>query len=340
MLRKLIVVYNPQSSHHGAIEREVLTPVRKLQGWLVGKYEVKPTDLDDNAVELSKLLKDGDLVIAVGGDGTAAIAANGVMLSEKDVVLGVLGYGNFNDMARMLGTKRPVEYGGEYVGGVGEIIEKFEAGKITEIYPLEAKVDGKHWRFAPCYLTLGLFAESTAVFETEKVRNKLKTGKKGMVFSIWHLAKWYFKHRKEEFLPGGRVKMKIEKKAEKATREAEEHDSGEETEEVDEMAEKKERVSKRPKKGQIWQKVKRMAAGVKAKVRKLAKKAKYTAVEIEGRSKARVSDLKVQTRVKVVETRQKKQEKLEQEIANRPEISIDTELTRGKNDGEKKTDRD
>lgn len=203
MLKKLIVVYNPRSSKHAAVEREVLAPARKLSGWLVGKYEVKGVGLSDNAAELAKLLNDGDLVIAAGGDGTAAMAANGVMQSGKDVTLGVLGYGNFNDLARMLGVKRAVEYGDEYVGGVTEIIERYEAGKVKEIYPLEAIVDGKHWRYAPCYLSLGLFAESTAVFDEPKVREKLKTGKKHMFFSIWTLAKWYFQNRKREFLPEG-----------------------------------------------------------------------------------------------------------------------------------------
>lgn len=205
MLKKLIVVYNPRSSKHAAVAQEVLEPARKLSGWLVGKYEVKATGLHENADELAKILNDGDLVIAAGGDGTAAMAVNGVMRSGKDVALGVLGYGNFNDLARMLKAKRAVEYGGEYVGGVTEIVECYEAGKLREIYPLEAKVDGKHWRYAPCYLSLGLFAESTTVFDEPKVRDKLKTGKKHLLFSIWTLARWYFRNRKREFLPEGRI---------------------------------------------------------------------------------------------------------------------------------------
>lgn len=206
MLKKLIVVYNPRSSKHAAVAKEVLAPARKLSGWLVGKYEVKAMRLHENADELAKILSDGDLVVAAGGDGTASMAVNGVMRSGKDVALGVLGYGNFNDFARMLKSKRAVEYGGEYVGGVTEIVERYEAGKTKEIYPLEVKVDGKHWRYAPCYVSLGLFAESTAVFDEPKVREKLKTGKKHLLFSIFTLAKWYFRNRKREFLPEGKLK--------------------------------------------------------------------------------------------------------------------------------------
>lgn len=205
MLKKLIIVYNPRSSKAKAVEQEVLKPARGIKGWLVGKYQVKPTDVDDNAKELAKILNDGDLVIAAGGDGTAVIAVNGVMLSGKDVTLGVLGYGNFNDMARMLKSKRAVEYGGEYVGGVTEIVQKFLEGKVRKIYPLEVKIDGEHWRYAPCYVTLGLFAESVAVFDEEKVREKLRTGKKGLIFSVWNLAKWYFRNRRREFLLKGEI---------------------------------------------------------------------------------------------------------------------------------------
>lgn len=203
MLKKLLIVYNPRSSKAKAVEQEVLAPARKLKGWLVGKYQVKATDVDDNAKELAKILNDGDLVISAGGDGTAVIATNGVMLSGKDVTLGVLGYGNFNDMARMLGMRRAVEYGGEYVGGVTEIVQRFVEGKTKEIYPLEVKVNGEHWRYAPCYVTVGLLAEASVVMNSAKVRKWLKAGKKRALYSLFIAVKWYLKNKKRRFLPAG-----------------------------------------------------------------------------------------------------------------------------------------
>lgn len=211
MLHKLIIVCNPRSSHYAKVQREVLAPARQLKGWLIGKYELKPTDVDDNAEQLAKLLGDDDLVVVAGGDGTAAVAVNGILRSKKNAALAALGYGNFNDVARMLGAKPPVEYGGEYVGGITEIAQRFEAGKIVEIYPLEAKVDGKLWRYAPCYVTLGMFAESAAVLNSQPVRKKLRTGRKHLIFSLWQLAKWYFSNRKREFLP----EMAIERSKDK-----------------------------------------------------------------------------------------------------------------------------
>lgn len=191
-MRRLFVVYNTTTSHAAEVKEAVLEPLRGLKGWMVGKFEVQAPTVEENAEALAKMLQDGDLVIAAGGDGTAVIAMNGVMRSGKEVTLGVLGYGNFNDVARMLGAKE-----------VGEIIAKFEQGQTREIYPLEVLVNGRHWRYAPCYVTVGLLAEATQIFDEPKVRKSLETGKRGPIFSLWQAVKWYFRNKRKEFLPGG-----------------------------------------------------------------------------------------------------------------------------------------
>ena len=183
-MQRLIIVYNPRSAKSKLVEEQVIAPARKLVSFMVGKYEVKPTNVSDNAIKLAKLLRNGDLVVAAGGDGTATIGLNGCMLSKKDVSFGVLGYGNFNDMARMLGTKN-----------LRDVID----GKTQKIWPLEARVNGKLWRYAACYVTAGMFAESTEIFDRKKVRGELKHDK-GLVYSVKQLASWYFKHRRKPFL--------------------------------------------------------------------------------------------------------------------------------------------
>lgn len=214
MLKKLWVVYNPRSSHHAAVEVEVLRPARRVTGFLVGKYEVKQTSVEENASVLAGMLGDGDVVVAAGGDGTATMAANAVMMSEKEAVFAALGYGNFNDVARMLGVRRPVEYGGEYVGGITEIIEgvsassaddgsgvSHDAARVREIWPLEVLVDGEHWRYAPCYATVGLLAEASEIMDGDQVRKSLNTGKRGVVYSLWKAVWWYLKNKRRRFLP-------------------------------------------------------------------------------------------------------------------------------------------
>lgn len=202
MPRKLLIVYNAESSRYELVQKEVVEPARKLAGWLVGKYVVTADGFEQDLTKLMRVLADGDLVVAAGGDGTATMVANCIMRSGKDVTLAVLGYGNFNDLAKTLKTRRMQRKGDRTEGGIAEVAEAFKAGKVQEIWPLEVKVNGKHWRYAICYLTLGLFAESTEVFDEEKVRRQLQQGRRSLVFSWWNLVKWYFKNRHQRvFVP-------------------------------------------------------------------------------------------------------------------------------------------
>lgn len=190
-MQRLIIVYNPRSSKHAKIEDKVIRPAMRLPGYMVGKFEVKHTPLDVNAINLSKVIMDGDLIISAGGDGTSSVALNGILLSKKNATLAVLGFGNFNDFARTLGYKK-----------IDEIIDSFEhkADDVKTLYPLEAIIDNEHYRYAACYFTIGMFAESTEIFDNKSTRKSLKTGRKGLTYSIMQLAKWYFKNKRKSFL--------------------------------------------------------------------------------------------------------------------------------------------
>ena len=187
-MKRLIIIYNPRSSRYSEVENEVLAPTRNLKGYTIGKYEVKPTDIDDNINEFAKVLKDGDLIISAGGDATGVIAANAIIKSEKDVTLSVLPYGNFNDLARTLGTKN--------------INEALSSHKTSKLYPLKISVDGKFFRYATCYVTIGMTAAAVHLYDQPKMRKKLKTKFGRDISSYTSLASWYFKHRhKKVFLP-------------------------------------------------------------------------------------------------------------------------------------------
>ena len=104
-MKRLLVVYNPYSSRFKDVECEVLSRVRDLKGYMVGKYEIAKIGVDENVKQIAKIIRDGDLVLSVGGDATAVVAANGIITSGKDATLSVLPYGNFNDLARTLKTR-------------------------------------------------------------------------------------------------------------------------------------------------------------------------------------------------------------------------------------------
>ena len=100
-MKRLIIVYNPRSSHFGDVKEQVIEPARHLRGWTIARFEVSPENVDANAKRLSKMLNDNATVIAAGGDGTASAATNGILLSTaKDVRLGVMGMVNFKDTSR------------------------------------------------------------------------------------------------------------------------------------------------------------------------------------------------------------------------------------------------
>ncbi len=189
-MKRILIIYNPRSSRASDVRAEVLDRIQSFKGCLAGRYEVAPTNLDDNIDKLSKLLKDGDLVISAGGDATGIIASNAILKSGKSAVLSALPYGNFNDLARTLGTKT-----------LEDIIDRDVRGP-RDFYPLEILVDGKFFRYATCYVTIGMTAEAVHIYDSPKMRAKLKTKFGRKISSYTDLASWYFKRRrKHQFIP-------------------------------------------------------------------------------------------------------------------------------------------
>lgn len=186
-MKRLFIVYNPRSSHYAQVKKDIIDRLYGLKGVMVGKFEVAPVSVDENAKRLAKVLSSGDLVIVAGGDGTANVAVNGIMLSRaQNVKFGVVGYGNFNDVARTFGNLK---------------LDDILKGHVKRVYPLECKINGKHWRFGMCYFTLGMFAEACAVFDAPKTRKTLRKGGRKTIFSLLTLVKWWFKNHRRQFLP-------------------------------------------------------------------------------------------------------------------------------------------
>lgn len=179
---RLVLVLNPRSTQAKRAEGEILGPLNRfifeeklVLNVTVFRYEVQPTDVDDNARKLADCLNDGDIVLVIGGDGTASIGVNGVITSEKDVKFYSIPYGNFNDIARTL-----------------------QMAHDQKAYVMEALVNGKHFRYALCYFTAGMLAESTKIFNEKKNRERLRRRKKNLIFSLWILFKWFLRNRKRQ----------------------------------------------------------------------------------------------------------------------------------------------
>lgn len=188
-MSRLILVYNPNSSNFKRVKKDILdTKENIFKGYELDEYTIKKIGFKNNVKNLKEIIKDGDLLLATGGDATAAIAANAIMESKKDATLAVLPYGNFNDLARTLGTMK---------------LEDLDlTASNAVIYPLEIYVDGEFWRYATCYVTIGMTARAVELFDEPKFRKYMQKGHKSSWRSYLELAKWYFKNRKkEDFLP-------------------------------------------------------------------------------------------------------------------------------------------
>lgn len=188
-MRRLIIVYNPMSSRYADVKSQVLDKAKNLEGILMGKYEIKKIGLDKNVEKLAEILNNGDMVVSAGGDATGVISVNAIVRSGRDAVLAVLPFGNFNDLSRTLGVERFEDVFGDKV-------------QESKLYPLEIKIDGELFRYATCYVTVGMMAESVKIYDTPDLRRKLKTRFGREIISYVDLAKWYFgNRRKKVFLP-------------------------------------------------------------------------------------------------------------------------------------------
>lgn len=188
-MSRLVLVYNPNSSNFRRVKKDILDKKETIfKDYELDEYTIKKIGFENNVKNLTKLIKDDDLLLAAGGDATAAIAVNAIMESEKNATLSVLPYGNFNDLARTLGTMK---------------LEDLDLNaKPIKLYPLSIFVDDEFWRFASCYVTIGMTGEAVELFDEPKFRKYMQKGHKSSWRSYIALAKWYFKNRKKKvFLP-------------------------------------------------------------------------------------------------------------------------------------------
>ena len=178
---RVILVCNRKSTGYKRVEKEVVKPLREFilqqKGMIFLRFDVESLMLEENAKRLANLIGDGDVVLVAGGDGTAGIGVNGIMQSGKDAKFYVIPYGNFNDIIQIL---RP------------------NSGK--KVYAIEALMDGKHFRYALAYFTIGMMAESTKIFDDEKVRRKLRKSKFNLIFSLKTLLMWFFVNHKKDYI--------------------------------------------------------------------------------------------------------------------------------------------
>lgn len=101
-VKRLVVIYSPNSSRAKDFRRlhSNLLEIIKHRGWQIKLIELVDVPYRQAVKTITRQLKDGDLVLAAGGDGISQVAFNAVFTSQAEVFLAVAPLGNNNDIGR------------------------------------------------------------------------------------------------------------------------------------------------------------------------------------------------------------------------------------------------
>ena len=100
-MKKCVVIYNPNSGK--LTNRNDLKKIYKLLENYGYDTEIIYTEYRGHAKEITKKLKDVDLLLCAGGDGTLNEVISGNIERHKSILLGHLPLGSVNDVAHMYG---------------------------------------------------------------------------------------------------------------------------------------------------------------------------------------------------------------------------------------------
>lgn len=157
--RKLVIVQNPYSTRHSEVQAGVFDRL-DTAGIAYDTITTRFSQAEDNIKDLADHLPDDAHIISAAGDGTSTQVVNAGLRAElHDAVYSFIGYGNCNDLAR--GQRDPLPL--------------LQANRRTIIHqPLSVEVNGKPWRYAPGYMTLGLTALIASGFASAASRERLR----------------------------------------------------------------------------------------------------------------------------------------------------------------------
>ena len=124
---------------------------------LFDEIKLDQTPYFEAVEEVKRKLRDGDVVVGAGGDGTNQVTLQGAFQSEKNVQIGFLPLGNANDFAGAL-------------NGRATNPEEIFASPTIEFHPLVLSVNGVEKFFVAAYATFGATMVAVKWLNSEKAR--------------------------------------------------------------------------------------------------------------------------------------------------------------------------
>lgn len=185
---RLVVVCNPNSTDARHVQKEVLAPLAEA-GIPYETFITRHTATANNIDDLATIVSDGDYIISAAGDSTAMQLANAALRSQRDVTIGFLPYGNFNDAASA------------HVRAQDTILDLIKAPSI-DMQTLSVSLDDVYWRDAVSHATLGWTAVAASEFSERPSRNRLKKTPQSLKLShsLLQLTGNYIRHG-NKYLP-------------------------------------------------------------------------------------------------------------------------------------------
>ncbi len=161
--QRLVVVHSPSSTASKRYDRIVRPALLRIDTNLreivldnVPYFTARTTISDE--------LRDGDIVVAAGGDGLVNVVLDAALASDCAVSCAVIPLGNFNDFSRAVN------------GGVRDP-SKILDSRIVDFHPLDLSVNGRHELYGMQYITFGASAKLTDWLntpETRQLRRRLR----------------------------------------------------------------------------------------------------------------------------------------------------------------------
>ncbi len=153
---RILVIYSPNSTNAVRFQRTILPQLEKIDY----DYQLLPiVDLPyfQARQQIQAAIKDGDEVLAAGGDGIVNVSLDAALSSGKNVSFSVTALGNFNDFARSIN------------GSITKINKVIQAPTI-DFHPLDLSINREHLLYAAQYISLGVTARLTDYLNSDEAR--------------------------------------------------------------------------------------------------------------------------------------------------------------------------
>ncbi len=167
--RRLVVVFAPNSTRAKEYFKKVRPTLQKItERREAAFHEIALDSLPYFAARnlIEKQLKDDDLLIAAGGDGTAQVTFDAATQftdsgSHSKVTFAVLPLGNGNDLSRALNGR---------ITSPNRILNS----QTRNFYPLDIRINGEKFIALSSYLTLGATVILTDFLNSQVARDRRK----------------------------------------------------------------------------------------------------------------------------------------------------------------------